>query len=50
MDGEQKPVAYTPEKGFMLLKQKPELYWQVLGVAAEIAQGKEEQKKEAVAK
>lgn len=50
VDGEQQAVEYSVEKGFLLLKQKPELYWQVLGLAAEIAQGKAEQKKDAVAK
>lgn len=48
--GVEVPVAYTPEKGKALLLQHPELYWSVLNAASEIAQGKEEQKKETVGK
>ncbi|MEX9609622.1 hypothetical protein JI723_13900 [Providencia manganoxydans] len=38
--GEAVAVEYTPERGAMLLNQKPELYWQVLHAAALV--GREE--------
>lgn len=50
VDGEEVPVEYTPERGAALLKQYPELYWQILAEAASIAQGKEQQKQETVKK
>lgn len=50
VDGKEIAIEYTPEKGAALLKQRPEFYWQILAVAAEIASGKEEQKQETVKK
>ena len=50
VDGKDVAIDYTPAKGVELLKQRPELYWQILGAAAEIAEGKAEQKKETVKK
>jgi len=50
VDGKEVAIDYTPEKGVALLKQRPELYWQILGTAAEIAEGKAEQTKETVKK
>jgi hypothetical protein len=50
VDGEEKPIEYTTEKGIALLKQQPELYWKILASAAEIATGKEEQVKDTVKK
>lgn len=50
VDGEEKPVSYSAEKGIELLKQQPELYWQILATAADIASGKEAQAKETVKK
>ncbi|MDU3075410.1 MAG: hypothetical protein E7B29_03620 [Mixta calida] len=50
VDGNQQAIDYTPEKGKALLLQQPELYLAVLSAASEIAEGKEEQKKETVGK
>ncbi|WKM72892.1 hypothetical protein Q2T70_03855 [Klebsiella oxytoca] len=50
VDGAEVPIDYTPERGAALLKQHPELYWQILGEAASIAQGKEQQKQDTVKK
>lgn len=50
IDGKQQAIDYTPEKGKVLLQQQPELYLAVLSAASEIAEGKEEQKKETVGK
>lgn len=50
VDGAEVPIDYTPEHGAALLKQHPELYWQILGEAASIAQGKEQQKQDTVKK
>ncbi len=36
--------------GNTLLKQNPELYWQILAEAASIAQGKEQQKQDTIKK
>ncbi|MDP4455219.1 DNA-packaging protein, partial [Escherichia coli] len=38
------------ERGIALLKQNPELYWQILAEAASIAQGKEQQKQDTIKK
>ncbi|MBG5894835.1 hypothetical protein [Providencia rettgeri] len=38
--GEQVAIEYTHERGAMLLKQNPELYWKILNAAIEL--GKEE--------
>ncbi|EFH4590176.1 hypothetical protein LLU03_003383 [Escherichia coli] len=45
-----KVLTYTPERGIALLKQNPELYWQILAEAASIAQGKEQQKQDTIKK
>ena len=50
MNGAEIALDYTPERGVALLKQNPELYWQILAEAASIAQGKEQQKQETVKK
>ncbi|WP_285131389.1 hypothetical protein [Leclercia adecarboxylata] len=50
VDGKEVAIEYTPEYGSALLKQNPELYWRILGEAASIAQGKEQQKQETVKK
>ncbi|MDU4288329.1 hypothetical protein [Mixta calida] len=50
VDGKEQAVDYTPEKGKALMLQHPELYWAVLSTASDIAEGKEEQKKETVGK
>lgn len=50
VDGKEVAIDYTPEKGVALLKQRPELYWQILATAAEIAEGKAEQTKDTVKK
>ncbi|UKL14886.1 putative tail assembly chaperone [Erwinia phage Gungnir39] len=50
VDGEEVPTEYTPEKGIEMLKQYPQFYWSILGEAADIAQGKEQQKEQTVAK
>jgi hypothetical protein len=50
VDGKPVPLDYTPENGVAMLKQKPDLYWQVIGVAAGIARGKEKQIQESVGK
>ncbi|WP_272667593.1 MULTISPECIES: hypothetical protein [unclassified Providencia] len=38
--GEEVAIEYTPERGEILLKQKPEFYWKILNAAIEL--GKEE--------
>lgn len=40
VDGVEVALEYTPERGATLLKQNPELYWQILAEAARIAQWK----------
>lgn len=50
VDGKDVAIDYTPEHGIVLFKQHPELYWQVLAEAANIAQGKEQQTQETVKK
>jgi hypothetical protein len=50
VDGKEQASEYSPEKAAALLKQNPELYWQVLGTAGDIAAGKEQQEKETVKK
>lgn len=50
VDGKEVAIEYTPERGVALLKQRPELYWQVLTEAGEIAQGRERQTQETVKK
>lgn len=50
VDGKESAIEYTAEHGAALLKQHPEIYWQVLTEAAAIAQGKEQQKQETVKK
>ena len=44
VDGVEVALEYT------LLKQNPELYWQILAEAASIAQGKEQQKQDTIKK
>ncbi|TXO63151.1 hypothetical protein FV238_00050 [Escherichia coli] len=41
---------YLIMAGNTLLKQNPELYWQILAEAASIAQGKEQQKQDTIKK
>ncbi|UIW10329.1 hypothetical protein [Flyfo siphovirus Tbat2_3] len=50
VDGKEIPIDYTPERGSALLKQHPEIYWQILTEASAIAHGKELQKKETIKK
>lgn len=50
VDGVETPIEYTPAGGAALLKQYPEIYWMVLGEAASIARGKEQQTQETVKK
>ncbi len=50
VDGVEVALEYTPERGATLLKQNPELYWQILAEAASIAQGKEQQKQDTIKK
>ena len=50
VDGKEVAIDYTPERGAAMLKQVPELYWQILAEAANIAQGKEQQTQETVKK
>ncbi|HCT3928001.1 TPA: hypothetical protein OTT35_001141 [Citrobacter koseri] len=50
VEGKEVAIDYTPERGAAMLKQHPELYWQILAEAANIAQGKEQQKQETVKK
>jgi len=50
VDGKEIAIDYTPERGAAMLKQHPDLYWQILGEAASIAQGKEQQTQETVKK
>ncbi|HCR3978335.1 TPA: hypothetical protein OOF30_002234 [Citrobacter koseri] len=50
VEGKEVAIDYTPERGVSMLKQHPELYWQILAEAASIAQGKEQQKQETVKK
>ncbi|STG54472.1 Rac prophage; protein [Escherichia coli] len=42
VNGVEVALEYTAERGIALLKQNPELYWQILAEAASIAQGKEQ--------
>ena len=46
VNGVEVALEYTAERGIALLKQNPELYWQILAEAASIAQGKEQQKQD----
>lgn len=50
VDGKEQAIEYTAERGVVLLKQHPELYWHVLSAAADIANGKAEQVKATVGK
>ncbi|MDT7451262.1 hypothetical protein [Citrobacter koseri] len=50
VNGAEVAIDYTPERGAAMLKQNPELYWQILAEAADIAQGKEQQTQETVKK
>ncbi|PLO34312.1 hypothetical protein CWN72_05065, partial [Klebsiella pneumoniae] len=50
VDGKEVAIDYTPERGAAMLKQHPELYWQIMAEAASIAQGKEQQTQETVKK
>lgn len=43
IEGKEQAVAYSPENGVLLLKQRPHLYWKILATAGEIAAGKKEQ-------
>ncbi|MGE9805551.1 protein YdaY, partial [Escherichia coli] len=38
VNGVEVALEYTAERGIALLKQNPELYWQILAEAASIAQ------------
>lgn len=49
-DGKEVETDYTPEKGIAMLKQYPNLYFSILNQATSIAEGKEQQKEETVAK
>ena len=46
VDGKEQAIEYTADKGVALIKQHPELYFQILAAASEIAEGKVEQVKE----
>lgn len=48
--GEQVAIEYTPERGAMLLKQNPELYWKILNAAIELGKDESEQVAETVKK
>ncbi|EPL6456367.1 hypothetical protein N0G65_003552 [Providencia rettgeri] len=48
--GEQVAIEYTPERGAMLLKQNPELYWKILNAAIELGKEESEQVAETVKK
>ncbi|WP_273804191.1 hypothetical protein [Providencia rettgeri] len=48
--GKQVAIEFTPERGAMLLKQKPELYWKVLNAAVELGKEEVEQVADAVKK
>lgn len=48
VNGAEVALEYTPERGIALLKQNPELYWQILAEAASIACGKEQQKQDTI--
>lgn len=50
VDGKEQAIEYTADKGVALIKQHPELYFQILAAASEIAEGKAEQVKETVKK
>ncbi|HIB0358095.1 TPA: protein YdaY, partial [Escherichia coli] len=50
VNGVEVALEYTAERGIALLKQNPELYWQILAEAASIAQGKEQQKQDTIKK
>ncbi|EEV5806893.1 TPA: hypothetical protein OR140_004125 [Escherichia coli] len=50
VNGVEVALEYTPERGIALLKQNPELYWQILAEAVSIAQGKEQQKQDTIKK
>ncbi|WP_241640037.1 hypothetical protein [Rosenbergiella epipactidis] len=50
VDGKEVAIQYTPEHGLDLLRQKPELYWEILKTGSDIAQGVKEQQEEAVGK
>lgn len=43
VDGKERPVKYSVEKGIALLKQQPDLYLQIVGYASQIADGKAQQ-------
>ncbi|MEY0725905.1 hypothetical protein AB7254_01335 [Providencia rettgeri] len=48
--GKEVAIEYTPERGTMLLNQKPEIYWQVLHAAAFVGREEEEQVADTVKK
>ncbi len=48
--GKQVAIEYTPERGAMLLKQNPELYWKILNAAIELGKDESEQVAETVKK
>lgn len=48
--GKQVGIEYTPERGAMLLKQNPELYWKILNAAIELGKDESEQVAETVKK
>lgn len=48
VNGVEVALEYTAERGIALLKQNPELYWQILAEAASIARGKEQQKQDTI--
>lgn len=48
VNGVEVALEYTAERGIALLKQNPELYWQILAEAASIACGKEQQKQDTI--
>ena len=50
IDGKAQAIDYSPEKGILLLQEKPALYWIILSVAAQIAEGKQKQIEETVGK
>lgn len=50
VDGVEVAIEYTPERGVAMLKQNPELYWQIIVEAGNIAKGKRDQAEETVKK
>ncbi|MSE14780.1 hypothetical protein GKC49_06420 [Pantoea agglomerans] len=50
IDGKAQAIDYTPEKGVLLLQAQPTLYWIILSVAAQIAEGKQKRVEDTVGK